>query len=516
MRRKTILFVVLILTFVGFVDALYLTYEHYNQSIPPCHPGILVDCGKVLGSKWSSVFGIPVAVFGVGFYSLEFITTALIIRKKTTIYRKILLTTSFFGFIASLYFMFIQLIVIGAICLYCTLSAVVSTIVFFLTWRYFGISRKYVTTAMLGLFYKSLLKKILFKINPELVHEIVVDFGMYLSKIGPLKIMLAYLLKIQNNVLEQKVADIIFENPIGLAAGFDYDAKLTQILSSISFGFMTVGTVTNKIYEGNPSPRLGRLPKSRSLMVNKGFKSVGVDNVIKKLKGLNFDIPVGISIGRTNSTILDTQKKSVEDIIAAFKKLEKADLLNVYYELNISCPNLIHAGNINFYETKELDRLLSSLDKLKIKKPIFVKMPIDKTDKETLDMLQVIKMHNIKGVIFGNLQKDRNHPSLDPNEVAKFEVGNFSGKPTWQRSNELISLTYRKFDTRFIIIGCGGVFSAEDAYEKIKRGASLVQLITGMIFEGPQLISRINLELADLVKRDGFNKVSEAIGSYNR
>ena len=139
-------------------------------------------------------------------------------------------------------------------------------------------------------------------------------------------------------------------------------------------------------------------------------------------------------------------------------------------------------------------------------------MPINETNKETLRMLKVISKFSIKGVIFGNLNKNRNDSSLNQSEVRKFKVGNFSGKPTEKRSNELISLAYKNYKNRFIIIGTGGIFSAEDAYKKIKLGASLVQLITGMIYQGPGLISEINLGLTRLLQKDGYKNILQAIG----
>jgi dihydroorotate dehydrogenase len=159
-----------------------------------------------------------------------------------------------------------------------------------------------------------------------------------------------------------------------------------------------------------------------------------------------------------------------------------------------------------------LEALLRAVDVLGLTTPVFIKMPIELGDKEVTLMLEVILKHRIAGIIIGNLQKNRNDPALNPEEVAKFPVGNFSGKPTWKRSNELISLAYRHCGGKLVIIGCGGVFSAEDAYEKILRGASLVQLITGMIFQGPQLIAEINLRLPALLQRDGYNTVADAVG----
>jgi dihydroorotate dehydrogenase subfamily 2 len=359
--------------------------------------------------------------------------------------------------------------------------------------------------------YQYFIKNIFFLLPPEFVHNAMVGYGSFLGRLPFPKIILKFLLAVKNPRLEQKLAGIQFNNPVGLAAGFDYNADLTQILGSVGFGFQSVGTITNFPYEGNPKPMLGRLPKSQSLMVNKGFKNLGARKIIEKLQDLDFEIPVGISIGRTNIRTKTTQKQSVQDVVRTFILFEESGIKNAYYELNISCPNLY--GNISFYPPKNLEELLEAVEKVSIKKPIFVKMPIEKNDEDTLEMLKVVsKFKFISGVIIGNLQKNRKDPSLDPEEVKQFHVGNFSGKPCEQRSNELIKLTYDHFGKRFIIIGCGGAFSAQDAYRKIKLGASLIQLITGMIYKGPTLISRINLELVELLHKDGYKHISEAVG----
>ena len=260
---------------------------------------------------------------------------------------------------------------------------------------------------------------------------------------------------------------------------------------------------------------LGRLPKSKSLMVNKGFKNLGAGETMRRMSKLHFEMPVGVSIGRTNGKKNMTQKQSVEDIVKTFILFEKSRVRHSYYELNISCPNLY--GNISFYPPHYLRQLLEAVQKIHIGRPILVKMPIEKSDREVKKMLSIISQFScIKGVIFGNLQKNRKDPSLDPDEVRRYMVGYFSGKPTEKRSNELIKLVYRLYKKRFVIVGCGGIFSAEDAYKKIRLGASLVQLITGMVYQGPGLISQINLELLELLKKDGLKNISDAVGKDNQ
>ena len=357
-----------------------------------------------------------------------------------------------------------------------------------------------------------LLKALLFKIDAQFVHEAALSFGENLGKINA-GTLISPFFSYKNESLNQSVHGISFTNPIGLAAGFDYNAQLTQILPSIGFGFETIGTITNMAYEGNPIPRLGRLPKSKALMVNKGFKNNGAKNIVEKLRSKNFKTPVGISIGRTNSALLQTQEESVADIVLAFKTFEQAKINNSYYELNISCPNLIHGNkNITFYTKENLTHLLDEVSKLTITKPIFAKMPIIIENDRVLELLQVLTKYKINGVVFGNLETRRDNKFLDPTEVKLFEVGNFSGKPTTERSNELIELAFKNYGKDLTVIGCGGVFSGKDAYEKIIRGASLIQLITGMIYEGPMLISSINRYLAERLKQDGFSNLSEIVG----
>lgn len=368
--------------------------------------------------------------------------------------------------------------------------------------------------AFWGISYKYLLKPVLFLMSADFVHDRFLMIGEFLGSNEISKSFMKRLFGYENKGLEQKLAGISFKNPIGLAAGFDYNANLTQILPSVGFGFMTVGTVTNMAYEGNPMPRLGRLPKSKSLLVNKGFKSEGAKSVIKRLKSKKFDVPLGISIGRTNSAKLKNLEESIEDIVSAFKKFEETDIQNSYYEMNISCPNIIHSSEkITFYTPKNLEKLLRALDKLKLKKPVFIKMPITESDADVIKMMNVIVKHEIAGVIFGNLEKDRKNKVFEKDEIKNASMGNFSGRPCWNRSNELISLVGKKYGEKIIIIGCGGVMSAEDAYEKIRRGASLVQMITGMVYEGPSVISKINLGLVELLERDGYKNISKAVGT---
>jgi len=356
-----------------------------------------------------------------------------------------------------------------------------------------------------SILYKFCIKPIFFLFPPENVHSFVTR----LAEIVPHNLT-SILYSQKKTILTQNNFDMTFFSPIGLAAGFDYEARLIHILPLLGFGFHTVGTITYSPYIGNTKPRLGRLPLSKSLMVNKGFKNNGVKKTVKKIRASHPSIPLGISIGKTNNINL-TQSESIKDIIKSFKVFEEELTSHSYYELNISCPNL--KGSVDFYTPNKLDTLLTALDELSISRPLFVKMPITLTNSQTDRLLHVITNHKIKGVIIGNLQKDRKNNDLNKDELKKFPHGNFSGKPTFKRSNELIEMTYRKYGNKLLVIGCGGVFSAEDAYTKICLGATYIQLITGLIYNGPQLVQQINGDLQKYLEKDGYTNISEAVGS---
>lgn len=479
------------LALLGVLDAGYLVWEHYSNIIPPCsvHSAWLVDCGAVLRSEYSVVFGIPLAVLGLTHYLL--LALWLASASRYSWFKYLILLESAAGAAFSFYLVYLQLGVIGAICLYCMISAIISLAFFFLAMRAYSDERRRLQIWVGSRIYRFLAKPLFFIFDPELVHTVM-------TRVGELCWWMPWGLRQRIPVLRQKLMDISFDLPIGLAAGFDYEGRLTRTLAPLGFGFQSIGTITHLPWVGNQKPRLGRLPKSSSLMVNKGFRNPGSKHIAEKLRNRTFDIPVGVSVGDA--------KGDISEIVAAFKCFEKAQLNHHYYELNISCPNLPLAHAL------DLEKLLTAVDRLKLSKPVWVKMPINHTDAETLAMLKTIAKHSPQAVIFGNLQKDRRDPSFDGREVVKFSAGNFSGKPTFIRSNQLIKLAYKNFKQRFVIVGVGGVFSAEDAYTKIRLGASLVQLITGMIYQGPMLIADINSGLEKLLARDGYRHISEAVG----
>lgn len=363
--------------------------------------------------------------------------------------------------------------------------------------------------------YRHVVKPILFHYPPDDIHELFLSIGKQLGRFRLARWLFAAAWRYDNPMLEQTVAGLRFRNPIGLSAGFDYRADLVDILPSLGFGFHSIGSLTAHPYGGNPRPMMQRLPKSRSLLVNKGFKNDGVNPTLARLRtAAPLGAIRGVSIGSTNRVYADFTEM-VEDVVKGFQLAEACSLFD-YYELNISCPNLRNLENLKeqLASPTGLTKLLTRLQTLELHRPVFIKLPLEQSEDEMRLLLDAARPFQIiHGLIFSNLAKDRLNPAFHPEEIACAGQGNFSGKPTQARSNALLRYAYRHYHERFILIGVGGVFSAEDAYMKILYGASLVQLITGMIYMGPQEIGAINAKIVEMLRRDGFASVSEAVGT---
>lgn len=373
------------------------------------------------------------------------------------------------------------------------------------------------TTKFFDFSYQNFLKPILFQLNAETIHHTFTQIGYQLGKYPLTRQLTQSLFSYQNPNLQQTIHCINFPNPVGLSAGFDYQGHLTRILPYVGFGFESVGTVTFHPYSGNTPPRLSRLPQSKSLLVNKGFKTDGIQRLLNhNIIFPEIDFPIGISIGATNSSQISTPKTQKQDIIRSFNYLQSHPLYQkfAYYELNISCPNV--AGSGSLAHPTDLKDILKQIQTLKLNRPLFVKFQLEIDWLEAKKLIKIMIDHGVSGIILSNLLKNRQDSGLNRMEIKQFQKypGNFSGQPTWRWSNRLIGLTYQEFGKDLTIIGVGGIFSARDAYEKIKLGASLVQLITGMIYQGPQLIGSINQELVQLLRRDGYDNISQAVGAY--
>lgn len=360
--------------------------------------------------------------------------------------------------------------------------------------------------------YKWVLKPIFFKIDPEVIHDKMSAFLHFLGKYALTRKIAYICFGYSNPILEQNILGINFKNPIGLSAGFDKNATLIDIIPSVGFGFTEVGSITGKVCEGNPKPRLWRLKKSQSLIVHYGLSNDGCEIISERLKGKKFSVPVGISIAKTNCKETADTDKAIEDYFKAYQALNN---IGDYTTINISCPNAY--GGQPFTDSTKLDTLLKKITSIPKTKPIFIKISPDLSKQEIDEIIEIASKFKIDGFICANLTKNRNNRNIIDEKVPA--LGGISGKAVEDLSLELVRYIYKKTGktaSKFVLIGSGGVSSAENAYKKIKAGASLVQLITGMIFEGPQVMSDINLGLVKLLKADGYKNISEAIGKEHK
>lgn len=368
---------------------------------------------------------------------------------------------------------------------------------------------------ILSLFYTGLLKPIFFLMDPEKVHDRMIMYGSWLgdSSLGRNLVHCAYYYA--HPKLGQTIKGIFFPNPIGLAAGYDKDGRLTQIIPEVGFGFIEIGSVTGQSCVGNSGQRLWRLKKSKSIVVNYGLRNVGADVISSILSELTYKIPIGISIAKTNIASTSEESSGIADYVQAYTAFAEKKVGD-YFTINISCPNAY--GGQPFLESTALSRLLAALSHVREKyqdhKPWFLKLAADLYPTAIDSLIEVARDYHITGFICSNLSKNRhNKKIIDENVPIN---GGLSGAVVKELSNNLIRYIYKKTGREFIIVGCGGIFSAEDAYEKIKAGSSLLQLITGMIFKGPQLISEINQGLLALLKKDGYTSIDQAIGADYR
>ena len=341
------------------------------------------------------------------------------------------------------------------------------------------------------MFYQKVLKPILFKFDPEDMHHLFIFLGEFFGKCWISRWLIGFFYRYKGKDISKKVDGITYKTPFILSAGFDCNGRLINILPEISFGGVEIGSVTARACRGNNKPRMIRLPKSQSILVNKGLRNDGVEAVIKRLKKFKprHGFVVGVSIARTNDEKSSSMEAGIGDYFYSFRRLNEENIGD-YYALNISCPSSFTGET--FTNPELLDSLLLKISSIKCDKPIYVKMPISLEWPKFDGLLKVMeKFEMIKGVIIGNINKDYN--SLDFREEAPKEYkGGLSGKPCFKISNRLIKQTKEAYGKRFTVIGCGGIMSPEDIIEKFKAGSDLVALITGIIYNGPGFVKEIS------------------------
>ncbi len=334
-----------------------------------------------------------------------------------------------------------------------------------------------------------LLKPFLFALNPEKAHYFTFFFLKNLNKLPGFNFLLKKAYVFEDKGLEKTVFGIKFANPVGLAAGLDKDAKLFNELGGLGFGHIEIGTVTPKSQPGNDKPRLFRLTKNEALINRMGFNNEGAHAAALRLKNRkNKQLVIGGNIGKNKIT---PNEEAINDYIICFNEL--FDMVD-YFVVNVSSPNTPNLRDLQ--EKEPLTNLLNklqSLNKTKSQpKPILLKIAPDLSDSQLNDIIDIVKITGIAGVIATNTTISREGLNYTEEELKNFGAGGLSGKPLTKRSTEVIKYLKQRSGNAFPVIGVGGIHSTEDAIEKLKAGADLVQLYTGFIYEGPGLIKKIN------------------------
>lgn len=331
--------------------------------------------------------------------------------------------------------------------------------------------------------YKLLIRPLLFWFDPEKVHHFTFSCIRFLSRIPGFSRIVQMIYTVEDKRLETEVFGLKFKNPVGLAAGFDKDAKLYKELAQFGFGFIEIGTLTPKPQQGNPKKRLFRLRSDSAIINRMGFNNGGVQAAVDRLRK-NKNVLIGGNIGKNKDT---HNEQAASDYEICFDALY--DVVD-YFVVNVSSPN---TPNLRALQDKEpLTQLLKILqDKNNTKpkpKPILLKIAPDLTNDQLLDIIDIVKITRIAGVIATNTTLSRDGLQSEH----QTQAGGLSGKPLTQRATEVIRFLSEKSNKAFPIIGVGGIHTAQDAIEKLQAGASLVQLYTGFIYEGPALIKAIN------------------------
>lgn len=337
--------------------------------------------------------------------------------------------------------------------------------------------------------YKSLLKPLLFKKDPEAAHYYTVNLLRRTLGLPFGKSIVRAIYHFEDDSLERTVAGLKFANPVGLAAGFDKDGKFYKEMTSLGFGFIEIGTVTPLPQAGNEKPRLFRLPEDEALINRMGFNNDGVEAMVHRLelRGKPEGVILGGNIGKNKVT---PNEEAVNDYLICFDKLH--DYVD-YFVVNVSSPNT--PGLRELQEKGPLLKILSALkaanDKKTIQRPIFLKIAPDLNNAQLDDIIDIVQTSGIAGVIATNTTIDRSGLHTSEQEVQKIGAGGLSGKPVQARSTEVIRYLHDKSAAAFPIIGVGGIDSPQSAQEKLDAGASLIQVYSGMIYQGPSLIKDI-------------------------
>ncbi|WP_247004817.1 quinone-dependent dihydroorotate dehydrogenase [Halosolutus gelatinilyticus] len=349
----------------------------------------------------------------------------------------------------------------------------------------------------------SRVRPLAFKLPAETAHELGKRTLRGVQSTRPTRKATAYAYRFEHPALEVDLFETTFPNPVGVAAGFDKNAEVTHALEALGFGFVEIGTVTPYPQAGNDRPRLFRLREDEAMVNRMGFNGDGMVRVKERLERDGApDVPLGVNVGKMNAS---TEREAIEDYRRVFDRLAPfAD----YVVVNVSCPNT--PDEFDEASPAHLRAIFETLEAENDEHvPILVKIGPDDPEESVLELVDIVQAFDLDGLIATNTSTSRDGLRSESRE----EWGGLSGKPIAERSTAVIRAVADYTDGELPIVGVGGVDSAERAYEKIRAGASLVQLYTGFVYGGPSTAKRINRGLVELLERDGFATIEDAVGA---
>lgn len=336
--------------------------------------------------------------------------------------------------------------------------------------------------------YQNILRPLLFLLPPEYVHRLASRALLLICAIPFLARLLKKQFQVADHKLEREVFGLRFPNPIGIAAGFDKEARLYNALSNFGFGHVEIGTVTPKGQQGNPKPRLFRLPKDKALVNRMGFNNKGVAEFVRNLKKNHPHVIIGGNIGKNTLT---PNEDAVRDYCYCFSEL--FDFVD-YFTVNISCPNIEDLNKLqNRQSMLELLHAIQRINKEKPKpKPVLLKISPDLSEAQLDEVIEIAEETELDGIVATNTTSLRANLKTDSQKIKRTGKGGLSGQPLRNKSTACIKYLYEKTGGKLPIIGAGGIFTADDALKKLKAGATLVQVYTGFVYEGPSMAKKIN------------------------
>ncbi len=339
--------------------------------------------------------------------------------------------------------------------------------------------------------YKRVIRPLLFLIDPETIHNLVSGGLKFFFSIPGIPHFISRVFTVKHDSLKRQVFGLAFSNPVGMAAGFDKEARLYNHLKHFGFSHVEIGTVTPESQPGNPRPRLFRIPKDKAMINRMGFNNRGVAEVVKNLKKTKPKIIIGCNIGKNTNT---PNEDALKDYCRVFEAVyQYVD----YFVINLSCPNIKDLHKLQDKEnTKQiLDEITRRNSEKPVKKPVLLKIGPDHDEKKLDEIIEVVEQTGIDGIIATNTTTTRENLTTDSKQIEFIGDGGLSGLPLKQKSTRTIAYISKKTKGKLPVIGVGGIFSPNDALEKLKAGAKLIQIYTGFIYEGPSVVKKINKQL---------------------